>query len=112
MAIYFFDSSALVKRYAQETGSVWVETVTSRHYVFLARITQVEVIAAVERRKRIGTLSAAQASSAITAFRAHFSTEYALIDVSRSLIGQAADLAEIHGLRAYDAVQLQNERNA
>ncbi|MGH9847398.1 MAG: type II toxin-antitoxin system VapC family toxin, partial [Blastocatellia bacterium] len=54
----------------------------------------------------------------ITAFRAHFSTEYALIDVSRSLIGQAADLAEIHGLRAYDAVQLaaalqlQNERNA
>ena len=28
MAVYFFDSSALVKRYAQETGSAWVEILT------------------------------------------------------------------------------------
>jgi len=118
VAIYFFDSSALVKRYAQETGSAWVETMASRHYVFLARITQVEMIAAFERRKRIGTLSTAQVSLAIATFRTHLSTEYAMIDISRSLISQAADLAEIHGLRAYDAVQLaaalqlQSERNA
>jgi len=28
VAVYFFDSSALVKRYAQETGSEWVMATT------------------------------------------------------------------------------------
>jgi hypothetical protein len=28
VAVYFLDSSALVKRYAQETGSAWVEMLT------------------------------------------------------------------------------------
>lgn len=49
MAAYFFDSSALVKRYAQVTGTAWVRTVAARNYVFLARGTHVEVIAAIER---------------------------------------------------------------
>jgi len=118
VAAYFFDSSALVKRYAQEAGTAWVQTIAARHYVFLARITQVEVIAAIERRKRTGTLTASDAGAAITNFRAHLSTEYAMVDISPLLLGQAADLAEMHGLRAYDAVQLaatlqvQNERRA
>lgn len=106
MAAYFFDSSALVKRYAQETGTAWVQPVAARNYVFLARITHVEVIAAIERRKRTGTLTATDAAAATASFRAHFSTEYARVDISRLLVGQAADLAEMHGLRAYDAVQL------
>jgi predicted nucleic acid-binding protein len=104
--VYFFDSSALVKRYAQETGTAWAQTVTVRNYVFLARITQVEVIAAIERRKRTGTLAAADATAAIASFRTHLSTEYAMVDISKPLLNQAADLAEMHGLRAYDAVQL------
>lgn len=118
MAAYFFDSSALVKRYAQETGTAWVRTIAARNYVFLARITHVEVIAAIERRKRTGTLTATDAAAALANFRAHLSTEYAMVDISRLLLDQAADLAEMHGLRAYDAVQLaaalhvQNERQA
>lgn len=118
MAVYFFDSSALVKRYAQEVGTAWVQTLATQHYVFLARITEVEVIAAIERRKRTGTLTTADAVAAIADFRTHLTSEYAMVDVSRLLVGQAADLAEMHGLRAYDVVQLaatlqvQNERRA
>jgi hypothetical protein len=118
VVVYFFDSSALVKRYAQEVGTAWVQTLAARHYIFLARITHVEVIAAIERRKRTGTLTAADAAAATAGFRAHLSTEYAMIDISRLLLSQAADLAEMHGLRAYDAVQLaaalqvQHERRA
>lgn len=118
MAAFFFDSSALVKRYSQETGTAWVQTITARNYVFLARITQVEVIAAIERRKRTGTLATSDAVAAVANFRAHLSTEYAMVDISRLLLDQATDLAETHGLRAYDAVQLsaalqvQNERRA
>lgn len=97
MAVYFFDSSALVKRYAQETGTAWAQTVAARNYIFLARVTQVEVIAAIERRKRGGTLTASDAAAAIASFRAHLSTEYAMVDISKPLLNQAADLAEMHG---------------
>lgn len=118
MAVYFFDSSALVKRYANETGTAWVTTLVTTNYVFLARITIVEVIAAIERRKRIGTITPVDAATAVTNFRGDATTDYALIDISRTLIAEAANLAELHGLRAYDAVQLaaalqvQRERQA
>ena len=50
MAAYFFDSSAIVKRYVQETGTAWVRRVT-RHgrpdRIYLARITAVETTSAV-----------------------------------------------------------------
>ena len=69
MAVYFFDSSALVKRYAQETGSAWVEVLTRTRrrviVLYLARITAVEVVAAVARRQRGGALSTADAAAAI-----------------------------------------------
>lgn len=54
MTAYFFDSSALVKRYAVETGSVWVESLTdprAGNRVYVAAITHVEVISAIARKK-------------------------------------------------------------
>ena len=44
---YFFDTSALVKRYVNETGSRWVQTITAsatRNKIIVARITWVEVL--------------------------------------------------------------------
>src|SRR5713226_10180555 len=66
VAVYFFDSSALVKRYAQETGSAWVEALTdpqAGHGLCLARIPAVEVVAAVAHRQRGGALSAVEGTS-------------------------------------------------
>jgi uncharacterized protein len=59
---YFFDSSALVKRYTIETGTPWVESTISQNPVYLARITVVEVISAIERRKRAGNISEPEAT--------------------------------------------------
>lgn len=42
MATYFCDTSALVKRYVTETGSVWLAaTIAPKvgNYIFIARIT-------------------------------------------------------------------------
>jgi predicted nucleic acid-binding protein len=50
LAVYFFDSSALVKRYAAETGSSWVGQVTdpkSGNKIYITTITGVEVISAL-----------------------------------------------------------------
>ena len=66
MAAYFVDSSALVKRYVQEAGTRRVRSLTRRNplnRIYLARITAVEVTAAVARRRKGRTLTSRKASS-------------------------------------------------
>jgi predicted nucleic acid-binding protein len=106
---YFVDSSALVKRYVQEDGTAWVRRLTRRsagRRIYLARITPVEVTAAVARRRKGRTLTAAKASSILHRFRQHLAGRYTLIDISPALVNEAMRLANAHTLRAYDAVQL------
>jgi uncharacterized protein len=60
VVVYFFDSSAIVKRYLIETGTAWVGSITdlaAGNRVYLARVTLVEVISAITRKARgSGTL--------------------------------------------------------
>ncbi len=72
MAVYFFDSSALVKRHVSESGSDWVRSLTrakAAHTLYIARITAVEIISAITRRQRGGSLSPAQAGAILAHFR-------------------------------------------
>ncbi|MCI0661790.1 MAG: type II toxin-antitoxin system VapC family toxin [Acidobacteria bacterium] len=103
---YFFDSSALVKGYAAETGSKWVVETLEQNRILIAGITIVEVISAIVRRKREGSLSSSDATKAIADFRLDISSEYAVIELTGDIIEDAASLTETHELRAYDAVQL------
>ncbi len=109
MAVVFMDSSAVVKRYVQETGSLWIGGlfVTSpASEVYLVAITQVEVVAALTRRVRSGTISAADAASSCQAFLHDFSTDYENVAVTQALLSEAIRLAQKYSLRGYDAVQL------
>jgi uncharacterized protein len=68
MAIYYMDSSGAVKRYIHELGSVWVVSITAPavgNEIFTVRITSVEVVAAITRRTRGGTIPSADAATAI-----------------------------------------------
>lgn len=109
MAAYFLDSSALVKRYVIETGTARVRRLTHRqagHVIFVARITAVEVTAAVARRRKGGKPTPAKASSLLHRFRQHLAGRYAAVAVTPALLDDAMRLANAHSLRAYDAVQL------
>jgi predicted nucleic acid-binding protein len=109
VAAYFVDSSALVKRYVHEVGTGWMRRLTRRqagHAIFVARITAVEVTAAVARRRKGGTLTRAKASSLLHRFRQHLAGRYAAVAVTPALLDEAMRLANTHALRAYDAVQL------
>lgn len=109
MAVYFFDSSALVKRYAQETGSEWILALTepaAGHSLYIARITAVEVVSALTRRQRGGSVSELDAATAMANFRYDFSHQYRVIEITSTVITRAMELAETHSLRGYDAVQL------
>lgn len=55
MPLYFFDSSATVKRYSIEVGSEWVFGVlrpSAGHTVFVAHMTGAETVAALARKRK------------------------------------------------------------
>ena len=109
MPSYFADSSAVVKRYVAETGTPWVNQLldpSAGHRIYVARITAVEVAAAFSRRARGGSLAAAPAAAAMAQFRADLAGLYRLVEMTGAVIDHAMALAEAHGLRGYDAVQL------
>jgi hypothetical protein len=68
VADYLFDSSALVKRYGSEVGTAWVVSLfpPAGNRIHLARITAVEVVSAIARRCRSGTVTAAGAAAMLT----------------------------------------------
>lgn len=109
MAIYFLDSSALVKRYINETGSAWVLglfTPTLSNEFFVAAITGVEIVAAITRRARNGSVTVADAALVCNQLRSDLQTDYQVIEITEGIINSAMALAETQGLRGYDAVQL------
>ena len=106
---YFLDSSALVKRYVQETGTSWVRSITRRSpstVIYIAQITAVEVPCAIARRRKGKTLAPRRASSILHRFRQHLAGRYNVAQLTAALLDDATRLGVKHALRAYDAVQL------
>lgn len=109
MAVYFVDSSALVKRYIDEIGSTWVLRLFDsalNNEVFVAAITGVEIVAAITRRSRSGSISVTDAVVVCNQFRHDLQTDYQVVEITEEIINAAMLLAETQGLRGYDAVQL------
>ena len=109
MAAYFLDTSALLKRYVQETGTAWIQSLTAPaagHALIVARITLAETVAALTRRERGGSIATQDAATALADFQFDFAGQYIVVEISAGLVARAAALARRHGLRGYDAVQL------
>lgn len=109
MAAFFWDSSALVKRYVRETGSAWVQALTDAsggHDLFIVRLTMVEITSAITRRGRGGTIPTGDVTTILGQFRREVAAGFFVMDLTPALLDDAARIAESHALRAYDAVQL------
>ena len=109
MKSYYFDTSALSKRYVREVGTNWVRALANSredNLILTARVTMVELHGAIARRRRLGTISLEDFTTATQAFTAHSLTEYRFIELDLKTIFLARDLIDRHPLRAYDAVQL------
>jgi predicted nucleic acid-binding protein len=107
--VYYFESSGIVKRYVREIGSAWVKSVvdpTLGNIIHLSRITGVEVVSAITRLQRSGSISTTDAALMLTDFRHDFTSDYRKVEITPSLVTHAMSLAETHALRGYDAVQL------
>lgn len=109
MPHYFLDTSALVKRYVQEPGTSWPQSLTHPgvgHAHFIARIAQAETVAAVTRRERGGHIAPPDAAIALADFQYDLVRQYLIVEISAGLVAHAAALARRHALRGYDGVQL------
>jgi predicted nucleic acid-binding protein len=105
----FADSSALVKLYFPEEGHERVRALTA---VVASQIASVEVPAAIWRKHRAGNLTVAGARLLLSAFEADYHgtrdepPRFEIVPVSRLIFDVAARMTGVHGLRAYDAIQL------
>lgn len=105
----FADSSALVKLYFDEAAH---ETIRSLPALVVTRLARVEVTAALWRKQRMGELSVTDARLIADAFEIDYfgtdeaSPRFAVIAETGAVVERAVRMAAMHGLRAYDAVQL------
>jgi len=109
MAVYYLDTSALVKRYAQEPGTAWVLNLTdvaAGHDLYTVRVTGPEMIAALFGKARTGEVSPDEARRSAENFRADWQQQYQIVEVTALVADKAMELAEKHRLRGYDAVHL------
>jgi uncharacterized protein len=104
--ILYLDSSALVKKYVWETGSEEiVSSFAAAEQRAISCVGYAEVLAALHRRLREGTLSAAEVRKAKGEMKADWS-EMITVDVTDQLNDLAEKLAAKHALRGFDLIHL------
>ncbi|OGO40716.1 MAG: hypothetical protein A2Z03_02910 [Chloroflexi bacterium RBG_16_56_8] len=106
---YFLDSSAIAKRYAEEVGTEWVETLCASHagnIIALAHIGMVEVAAALAAKQRTNVITSSQYEDALTNLISDGQEQYRLVVVDKGVIDRAIQLARRRKLRGCDAIQL------
>ena len=107
MALYFCDTSAIVKYYVTEPGSQWVwKLVDSGEPVFLVEITIAEVSAALSILRRTGRISEHQRVQYWERFEKDCVQRYRFLPTHYQMICTAALLCANHPLKGYDAVQV------
>jgi uncharacterized protein len=109
MSAYFFDSSALVKRYITETGSKWVIKQlkpSAKNVIFIAQIAGVEVISAIARRRKGLKITPDKSRKSILRFQRDFQNRFFQKSLAPQIVTLAMQLADKYELRGYDAVQL------
>ena len=120
---YFFDSSAIVKRYHRELGTAWIQSICeprSHPPLYLSDLARVEVIAALRRLGRTNGYHPSFVDTMAHGFERHISLSdaarlaplYHLVPITQSVLALASELCNHywqthpHPLRSLDAIQL------
>lgn len=109
MALYYLETSALVKLYVYEPGTERLLALTSgdaQHRFAILALAQVEFRAAIRRRQRTGEIPDHAADEMIDSFRQHSEGKFLIQPFADSLLDVAFALVDGYALRGYDAMQL------
>ena len=109
MTSYFFDTSAIAKRYFNEQGHKWIKERCDpkrENRLYISQAALVEVVATMCRKTREKIVTIAQRDKLIDTFRQDSQDTYIVSLVTDSIYTAAGNLCRSHKLRAYDAIQL------
>jgi predicted nucleic acid-binding protein len=104
--ILFCDTSALVKLYVREAFTEeMLAAVATASAIAVCRIAWAEAMAALARRSRESPADADAIATVRERLCADWS-DYAIVEVTQTLVERAGEYADTFALRAYDSVQL------
>jgi predicted nucleic acid-binding protein len=109
LALYYLETSALVKLYVYEVGTDRLLGLTASnagHRFAIVSLAQVEFRSAIRGRQRRGEIPNNTADELIESFLRHAEGRFLIQTFSDSLLDVASALIDSYPLRAYDAVQL------
>lgn len=109
MALYYLDTSALVKLYVREPGTERLLSLADRaseSRLAILALAQVELRSGVRRRERSGEIPAAVAAQLLEVFKRHLEGRFITQAVTDFVLDLASMLVDRYALRAFDAVQL------
>ncbi len=108
MPYWYFDTSALVKHYVREPGSIWITTLVSdqSQVIFSSDVAIAETSAAFAILSRTGQLPRPVLRRALANFYQDTSLRYQLAALTRALAFRAAQPAQQYPLKGYDAIHL------
>jgi predicted nucleic acid-binding protein len=107
-AIYYLDTSALVKRYHVERGTAYLDSVFAEPDAtfIIASITIAELTSAVLRTHEEGEIPREALLKTLSKFSEDLITDFWILDVERRHIHDAQQLILRYGLRTLDSLQL------
>jgi uncharacterized protein len=109
LALYYLETSALVKLYVYETGTDRLLGLTASdagHRFAILSLAQIEFRAAIRGRQRRDEIPDNAADELIESFRRHAEGKFLIQSFSDSVLDVASALIDSYPLRAYDAAQL------
>jgi predicted nucleic acid-binding protein len=106
--VFYLDSSAAVKRYVNEPGTPWMQSICDHpdNALALAQIGLVEIAAGLASKHRQGLLRTDLYEGLLLDLRRDARDQYLLVDIDQAIVDQAMQLTRLRKLRGYDAVHL------
>ncbi|MEM2122414.1 MAG: type II toxin-antitoxin system VapC family toxin [Candidatus Bathyarchaeia archaeon] len=113
MTTFYFDTSAIVKRYRKELGSEVIDEIfeLKEHAFTISFWSILEFMVAFSTRTRKKALSREAFNAVVSRFLKDVLDRFAMTSVDDELIASAAPLAVKHALPSADCLQLANAIN-
>lgn len=103
---FFLDTSALIKRYIEESGTEIVDGIFEKAArIYVSRIAWVESFSALHRLRRDKALTGEEYAT-VTGEIAYDFNYFDIIEVGPSVVDHAVLSVERHGLKSLDSLQL------
>ncbi|MFW6144256.1 MAG: type II toxin-antitoxin system VapC family toxin [Candidatus Natronoplasma sp.] len=110
--IYFFDTSALVKRYHQEKGTVYVDEifegiVEGKAEAFISSLTLLEVTSAFKRKQKGNMISESDFYDLIKTCFDEIIEHFTIVPANEDIINDSIENVLKYSLKTLDSIQFQ-----